>query len=149
MALPPGSCSEVIALYLSFWGASRAIGDRIRACFGRWEIMGQIQRRALRYPFIASAELLEENSGSRMNSRISDLSLGGCYVDTINPLPDGTLVHLRIFTETHSFEAPATVVCSHAHLGMGMKFREVQPKSEEVLRLWLPEAEDHAKEAHG
>jgi hypothetical protein len=31
---------------------------------------------------------------------------------------------------------------------MGMKFREVQPKSEEVLRLWLPEAEQ-TNPAHG
>ncbi len=111
--------------------------------------MEQKQRREPRYPFIASAELLEETSGSRMNSRISDLSRSGCYVDTINPYPGGTLVHLRIFTETHSFEAPATVVYSHTHLGMGMKFREVQPQFEEVLRLWLPEATEQAQEAHG
>jgi hypothetical protein len=110
--------------------------------------MEQEQRREPRYPFIASAELLEESSGSRMNLRISDLSLNGCYVDTVNPLPDGTLVQLRIFTETHSFEAPATVIFSHAFMGMGMKFREVQPKSEEVLRLWLPERAEQAKEAH-
>lgn len=110
--------------------------------------MEQTQRREPRYPFIASAELLEENSGARMSSRISDLSLNGCYVDTVNPLPDGTLVHLRIFTQTHSFEAPATVVYSHAFMGMGMKFREVQPKSEEVLRLWLPEATEQAKPAN-
>ena len=107
--------------------------------------MEQTQRREPRYPFVASAELLEENSGARMNSRISDLSLNGCYVDTVNPLLDGTLVHLRIFTETHSFDAPATVVYSHAFMGMGMKFREVQPKSEEVLRLWLPEVMEQAK----
>jgi hypothetical protein len=102
--------------------------------------MEQKQRCEPRYPFIASAELLEENSGARMSSRISDLSLNGCYVDTINPLPGGTLVHLRIFTETHAFEAPATVVHSQAFLGMGMKFHEVQPESAQVLRLWLPEA---------
>jgi hypothetical protein len=30
-----------------------------------------------------------------------------------------------------------------------MKFREVQPKFEEVLRLWLPEATQKANEAHG
>lgn len=111
--------------------------------------MGQVQRCEPRYPFIASAELLEENSGARMSSRISDLSLNGCYVDTINPLPDGTLVHLRIFTETHSFEAPATVIHSQAFLGMGVKFREVQPKFEQILRLWLFEEPQKANEAHG
>jgi PilZ domain len=108
----------------------------------------QKQRREPRYSFIASAELLEEHSGARMNSRISDLSLNGCYVDTVNPLPDGTLVHLRIFTETHSFEAPATVVYSHAFMGMGMKFREVPSKSEEILRLWLPAATGQGKQAN-
>ena len=81
-----------------------------------------------------------------MSSRISDLSFGGCYVDTINPLPGGTAVKLKIFTETHSFEAPATVVYSQAHLGMGVKFREVQPIHEEVLRLWLPEATRQANQ---
>jgi hypothetical protein len=111
--------------------------------------MNQIQRCEPRYPFIASAELVEEDSGARMNSRISDLSLNGCYVDTVNPLPGGTLVHLRIFTLTHSFEAPATVVHSQAFMGMGVKFREVQPKYEQVLRLWLPEAPEQAQEAHG
>lgn len=84
-----------------------------------------------------------------MDTRISDLSFSGCYVDTINPLPGGTLVQLRIFTETHSFEAPATVVYSHAHLGMGMKFGEVQAQHEEVLRLWLPEETQSAQTAHG
>jgi hypothetical protein len=106
-------------------------------------------RREPRYAFIASAEVMEENSGSRMSTRISDLSFGGCYVDTVNPLPDGTPVRLKIFTETHSFEAPATVVYAHTHLGMGMKFGEVQPQHEEVLRLWLPDAAGQAKSAHG
>jgi hypothetical protein len=108
--------------------------------------MEQTQRCEPRYPFIADAELLDESSGARMSSRTSDLSLNGCYVDTINPLPDGTLVHLRIFTETHAFEAPATVVHSQAFLGMGVKFREVQPESVEILRLWLPEAAEQSKE---
>src|SRR5579859_8165375 len=86
----------------------RAFGDRIRPYFGRDRVMEPEQRREPRYPFIACAEVLEEGSGARMNTRISDLSLGGCYVDTINPLPDGTSVQVKIFTETHSFEAPAT-----------------------------------------
>jgi hypothetical protein len=76
---------------------------------------------------------MEENSGARMNPRISDLRLNGCYVDAVHPLPDDTLVRLRIFAETHCFEAPATAVYSQAFLGMGMKFREVPPRSERSL----------------
>jgi hypothetical protein len=100
--------------------------------------MEQAQRRAPRFPFIASAEVLAETTGSRMSARISDLSVAGCYVDTINPLPDGTLVQVRIFTDTHTFEAPARVVYSHIHLGMGLAFREVLPNFLDVLQSWLP-----------
>lgn len=131
-----------------FWRDASQLGIEY-ARISEGKTLEQNTRREPRFPFIASAELLESNSGSRMSTRISDLSLGGCYVDTINPFPDGTSVQLKIFTLTHTFEAPATVVYSHAHLGMGMKFGEVQVKFEEVLRLWLPEATQKAKEAHG
>lgn len=105
-------------------------------------------RREPRHPFVAAGELFDESSGSRMNIQISDLSFGGCYVDTVNPLPSGTAVQMKIFTTTHSFEAPATVVYSHTHLGMGMRFGSVSPQYEEVLRLWLPEATEHTQSAH-
>jgi hypothetical protein len=100
--------------------------------------MDQERRRAQRFPFIASAEVLEERAGTRLAARISDISATGCYVDTINPLVDGTTVRLKILTETHVFEAPATVVYSHTHLGMGLMFGEVLPKSQDVLQNWLP-----------
>jgi hypothetical protein len=47
---------------------------------------------------------------------------------------------LKILTETHVFEAPATVVYSHLHLGMGLMFGEVLPNSQDVLENWLPAA---------
>jgi hypothetical protein len=58
-----------------------------------------------------------------MAARITDLSALGCYVDTINPLPGGTPVLIKIFNHAQQFEAPATVVYSHTHLGMGLAFR--------------------------
>ncbi len=100
--------------------------------------MDQERRRAPRFPFIAAAEVLSENVGTRLAARVSDISALGCYVDTINPLVDGTTVRLKILTETHVFEAPARVVYSHAHLGMGLMFGAVLPKSQDVLQNWLP-----------
>ena len=102
--------------------------------------MDQERRRAPRCPFIASAEVLTESVGMRLAVRISDISATGCYVDTINPLVDGTAVCLKILTESHVFEAPATVVYSHTHLGMGLMFGEVLPNSQDVLETWLPAA---------
>jgi hypothetical protein len=100
--------------------------------------MDQERRRAQRFPFIASAEVLEESVGTRLAARISDISATGCYVDTINPLVNGTAVRLKILTESHVFEAPATVVYSVAHLGMGLQFGEVLQNSQVVLQNWLP-----------
>src|SRR5215469_11188014 len=42
-----------------------------------------------RYPFYASAEIFDQQQESRMRSRVRDLSLGGCYVETPDPLPAG------------------------------------------------------------
>ena len=84
-----------------------------------------------------------------MKTRISDLSLSGGYVDTINPLPNGTPVRLKIFAASQTFEAPATVVYSHAHLGMGLRFGEVQPNSQSVLQNWLPAAAPEPQKAPG
>jgi len=100
--------------------------------------MDQDRRRSPRFPFIASTEVLAENNGSRLDARISDISASGCYVDTINPLPNGTPVRLKIFNNSQSFEAAATVVYSHTHLGMGLRFGEVPSSSLSVLRSWLP-----------
>jgi PilZ domain-containing protein len=103
-------------------------------------VMDQERRRAQRFPFIASAEVLSESAGTRLAARISDISATGCYVDTINPLVHGSAVRLKILTETHVFEAPATVVYSHTHLGMGLIFGEVLPNFQDVLQNWLPVA---------
>lgn len=100
--------------------------------------MEEERRQSPRISFIAHAEVRDAGNNSRLASRVSDLSAGGCYVDTIHPFPGGTLVHIKIFTETHSFEAKARVTYAHAHLGMGLQFGEVQPASQVVLREWLP-----------
>ncbi len=99
--------------------------------------MEEERRRAPRFTFVAAGEVLDENSGSLLPIRVSDLSLNGCYLDTINPFPGGTPVHVKIFTESHRFEAPATVVYSHIHLGMGIAFRELDSAHLTVLQNWL------------
>jgi c-di-GMP-binding flagellar brake protein YcgR len=110
--------------------------------------MSDEKRRSVRHPFIASAEVEELAVGSRLPSRVSDLSAGGCYVDTVNPFPGGTRVRVKIFTATQQFEAPATVVYAHTHMGMGLHFGELAPEHQATLRQWLPSDESgmqHAK----
>lgn len=99
------------------------------------------KRRTPRYPFVASAELIEAKSHTQLSARVSDLSLHGCYFATISPFPEGTLILLKIARGLVFFEAEARVAYSQPNLGMGAEFQEIHPYFLKVLQGWLVEAE--------
>src|SRR5450432_1170190 len=70
------------------------------------------RRRDLRYPFTAAVEAVEPKSQTKLNARTSDISLGGCYVDTINPFPVSSVIKIRLIKDGVTFEADAKVVLS-------------------------------------
>jgi hypothetical protein len=73
--------------------------------------MEQEKRRTPRYIFFAAAELLEEKSDVRVASRVSELSLYGCYLDMMNPFPVDTPILLKIWTnETVVFHTKAKII---------------------------------------
>jgi len=86
------------------------------------------------------AEIFDERENARTSSRISDLSLHGCYVETTNPFPQGTSVTIEIYTESESLETNATVAFFEAHEGMGLMFREMPEHFANVLTRWLAQA---------
>jgi PilZ domain len=98
------------------------------------------QRRTPRYPFVASAEVIVENTGHRINAHVKELSLHGCYLDASTPLSAKTAILLKIFTRQDYFEAPATVIYSNPTLGMGIAFRSITLGCQAVLQKWLLEA---------
>lgn len=104
------------------------------------------QRRSVpRFPFVAVAEISETNSEIKLSARVSELSLHGCYIDMLNPLPRSTDVLVKIFTETEFFEAYASVIYSHPNLGVGLVFREVKPHFLQILQGWLLKAMKQAQ----
>lgn len=72
-----------------------------------------------------------------MNLRVSELSLYGCYLDTINSLPIGSRIQVKIVTDAETFEAPGTVVYAQPNFGMGIAFGELKPQSLAILQKWL------------
>jgi PilZ domain len=97
------------------------------------------RRSVRRCPFVASAEVTELSSGTRLPARTSELGLGGCYIETLNPYPEGTLVELRILRDQGVFETKAKVVYSHSNFGMGLAFNEMMPNQRSRLEDWLAE----------
>ena len=94
-------------------------------------------RRAPRYSLTAIAEITDQNTGTCITARTSDLSVVGCYVDTLNPLPSGTAVKILIAHEDKTFVTFGSVVYSKSNMGMGIKFLKVELNQLEVLRRWL------------
>ena len=97
------------------------------------------QRAVRRCPLVASVEVTELQSGTLLSARISELGLGGCYVDALNPFPDGTLVYLRILRDQGVFETNAKVVYSDPKFGMGIAFAEMTSEQRSLLQEWLAE----------
>ncbi len=95
------------------------------------------RRRHQRFPFNATADIVEPRSNTHINGRTSDLGQGGCYVDTLSPLPAGTLVKIRISRENQSFEAEAKVSYSVVGMGMGLAFTAVRPEHLKIFRSWI------------
>lgn len=95
------------------------------------------RRSVRRCPLVASAEVNEPLSGARLSARTSEIGLGGCYIDTLNPLPEGMLVNVRIVRDNGVFEAKAKIVYSDGRYGMGLAFTEMTPQQRSVLETWL------------
>jgi hypothetical protein len=97
------------------------------------------QRSVRRCALVASVEVTELRTGAKLSARISELGVGGCYVDALNPFPEGALVRLRILRDQGVFETRAKVVYCDPRFGMGLAFIEMTPDQRSLLETWLAE----------
>ena len=97
------------------------------------------RRRSARHPFLAAAELTESASGARLEISTSNLGSNGCYLDTINPLPQGTVINIQITYQGQVFAAGGVVAHSHPNIGMGVKFIALESGCASLLETWLNE----------
>ena len=101
--------------------------------------MGTERRRAPRYQFIADAEVVEVESGTKLKAKTGDLSIGGCFLDTLNPSPEGTEIQVTIWRGNTKFAAVGHVVFVFPNLGMGVTFTSSTPSQVAILEAWLAE----------
>ncbi len=103
----------------------------------------QLERhRARRYSFHASVELTDLQSETQTKEQTSDLSLFGCHVATLKPLPPGTKVRIKISHRSESLEALGRVVFVRPNAGMGIFFTRIDPHDQSVLDKWIAELRD-------
>jgi hypothetical protein len=97
------------------------------------------RRRGPRYQVTAAVEMVDLKSQVRIQARTSDLSGGGCYVDTTSHLPVDATVKIRLTKGNRSFLAKARVVYSLPGMGMGLAFTSADPEQVATLKRWIGE----------
>lgn len=95
---------------------------------------GEERRQRRRYPCTGGVEILQQDSETRLTGSLSDISLGGCYVETRAPLPPGIAVELVVSAHETEVRAKGEVRVSHPSLGMGIAFTEMSERERERLQ---------------
>lgn len=93
------------------------------------------RREAQRYAFVCPAELFDA-AGTRISARTTDISVRGCYIDTLNPFPVGTRVRLQLTKNDQRVEFRAKVTSCHVRSGMGLVFERLTPAHRKILVSW-------------
>jgi hypothetical protein len=75
----------------------------------------------------------------------SDLSLSGCYLETIFPIPIGTDLELKLQLDG-TLLILGTVATADPQVGNGIHFTKMLPEDVEELRSFLEKAEKEAAE---
>jgi hypothetical protein len=94
-----------------------------------------VERRSPRFPFIASAQVVETRTEARLQARTSDISREGVYLDMLNPLPTGTRLRINVTHQNKQLDAVGLVVHSELNVGMGVQFEEIGQRG--VIDAWL------------
>ncbi len=89
-------------------------------------------RRACRL----SADVYRHGSGVPVRCTLSDISTGGCYVETTAPFPAGTAVEILVRTNEMKLRLKGGVQATHPGFGMGVSFSvQTAEEREQVQRL--------------
>jgi PilZ domain len=83
------------------------------------------------------------DSGAEIAAHIEDLSLFGCFVETMASFAEGTKVRVRISHGGAIFGAEGKVAYSRPGAGIGIAFASIEPGNISVLDSWLTEAAEH------
>jgi hypothetical protein len=114
------------------------------------EVSFPVRRTNPRFLFSADAEAVLPD-GKSLDAKVFELSLRGCYIDTIEPLPVGTHVRLHVAKGNESCDLSAKVIYLQAGFGlgvygMGIVFEDMPGEDRLAIESWLDElARDKAE----
>jgi hypothetical protein len=103
------------------------------------------RRDAARVKVKAPVEFYLEGSNTPLRGATADLSLHGCYIESIFPLSIGTVLELKVQLDG-TLLILGKVVTSDPQVGNGIHFTRILPEDLEELRAYLEAAQKQADE---
>jgi hypothetical protein len=98
-----------------------------------------------RIPFKATSFVIEPDSGKIVVANTRELGRFGCFVETTNPLPQRSKIHIEITDDKSIFTASGVVAYVTA-MGMGIAFGLVESKNAEILAKWLAQTSSEGRD---
>jgi len=100
------------------------------------ELAGEVRQKMQEWLANNIRELPASEPEEAVEGKLTDLSLGGCYVETGSPFPEQSGVTLRLKAEDVEAEAEGIVRVMHPGFGMGIEFaRKTMEDSAQVANF--------------
>lgn len=106
------------------------------------------RRSTPRYPFIAAAIVVEPLTRTRLSAQTSEISVNGCYVDALNPLPKNTIIQISIQRDSGNFDSWGRVAYLQPGIGMGIAFFEIPEEQRRTIESWIAEIRAFLEKDH-
>lgn len=125
-----------------FWKPGDEPSASIPCKIAREKDRGDAERRRYgRHAIVTPVELTDLPTGMRTRATTLDLSLGGCYVNTLNPHRLGAKLGVEIEGANATLEIRATVRSRFEGVGMGLAFENVSAEQLSTIADWLTAAD--------
>jgi hypothetical protein len=109
--------------------ASAAVRGKADSGLARFRAEPGNRRNQLRKPCRLGAEVFKSGTSVPNRCSLSDISVGGCYVEMPTPFPPGIQVEIQIRTRNTKLRIAGEVQSTHPGFGMGVRF---EPLSSEL-----------------
>jgi len=86
------------------------------------DLADNLRQRLREWVVVNAAEILPEDPEPVSECKLTDLSLGGCYVETVSPFPERSGVVLCLKAAGMEVQAEGKVRVMHPESGMGLEF---------------------------
>ncbi len=96
--------------------------------------MTEDKRHTNRIPYPCEVECTLVDGLPIASTRLSDLSAGGAFVESVNQLPVGTVLRLKFLIGDYMVKVGGQIVQSMPQFGFGVRFTDLTPEDEAAIK---------------